>query len=468
MEKLKQRWQTLDAKQKKWAIIAGIVAAVLLLAVLGGGASTTKPERVAKREKPVATVLADDRGEADISKLNAQSKEMAKQFDQLKRSNEELTERLNKVSGQLGGLNALKDNPEEFGKILDELNRLRGDLDTIKTGEGAATTADPLATGGAAPAKRPPPMGDPFAGKSSGVTSDIDPLANVAGRGATGTGARVMPAVQTADEAPQILIDAAAQQAATGATRGRSNGSRVAQTSRDARGEAVAGAGADAVFLPSGSLFGGVLLNGMDAPTGRGAVTEPYPVTVRLTSLAFLPNRFSTDVKECFVLAAGTGRLDDERVHLRTERLSCVTRAGRVIDIAIEGYLTGEDGKVGLRGTVVERTGTLLARAALAGFGSGLADALQPRVRTSVQTGSDAGGLEFVAPDVGEVLEVGAYAGAANAMQRIADFYLERAEQIFPVIELDAMRPVTVHLTKGVELKLREGGTWSEVSRGGS
>jgi len=120
--------------------------------------------------------------------------------------------------------------------------------------------------------------------------------------------------------------------------------------------------------MPAGSLFQGVLLNGMDAPTGRGYTSQPYPVTVRLTSLAFLPNQFSTNVRECFVIAAGVGRLDDERVHLRTERLSCVNPGGQIIDIPLEGYITGEDGKVGLRGTVVERTGALLARSALAGL----------------------------------------------------------------------------------------------------
>jgi len=187
-------------------------------------------------------------------------------------------------------------------------------------------------------------------------------------------------------------------------------------------------------------------------------------VTIRLTSLAFLPNRFSTNVRECFVVAAGVGRLDDERVHLRTERLSCVNQTGQIIDIPLEGYITGEDGKVGLRGTVVERTGALLARSALAGLASGLSSALAPQWRRSVQTGDNAGGVEFVAPDMGEVLEVGAYAGAAEAMERIADFYLSRAEEIFPIIELDAMRQLTIHLTKGATLKLTDGATWGNLA----
>ena len=164
------------------------------------------------------------------------------------------------------------------------------------------------------------------------------------------------------------------------------------------------------------------------------------------------------------MIAAGVGRLDDERVHLRTERLSCVNPGGQIIDIPLEGYITGEDGKVGLRGTVVERTGALLARSALAGLASGLSTALTPQWRRSVQTGDNAGGVSFEAPDSGEVLEVAAYQGAANAMESIANFYMDRADEIFPIIELDAMRQLTIHLTRGATLKLTENATWGNLA----
>ena len=44
------------------------------------------------------------------------------------------------------------------------------------------------------------------------------------------------------------------------------------------------------------------------------------------------------------------------------------------------------------------------------------------------------------------------------AMEKLADFYLQRADQIFPIIEVDAMRTVTVHLTAGVKLQTLDGG----------
>jgi conjugal transfer pilus assembly protein TraB len=61
-------------------------------------------------------------------------------------------------------------------------------------------------------------------------------------------------------------------------------------------------------------------------------------------------------------------------------------------------------------------------------------------------------------------MTVGAYAGAATAMDKLADYYLDRADQIFPIIEVDAMRKVTIHLTKGVQMKVLEGSRYGTLA----
>lgn len=43
-----------------------------------------------------------------------------------------------------------------------------------------------------------------------------------------------------------------------------------------------------------------------------------------------------------------------------------------------------------------------------------------------------------------------------SALERIADFYLEMAENIFPVIEIDAMRDVDFIVKKGMTVKFNE------------
>lgn len=455
MGKLKDWWGTLEPRQQKFVIIgiAGLV--VLLLAIVGGQGRQPQDPRQ-RTEKPQTTFLGDDKGEADIAALNAKLKVMEAARQQEARDREEMMKRLTRLQSAVSSFTQLQENPEQLASLVDELARVRADLDLVQANGGGIPTA--AAT---LPAAR---AGDPFAERSvPGGTSAselLDPLEKVKGLRGKGGG----EAGPAEEEVALIQIDGKSvdpKSPTTSSNRGAGGDPR--QSARDRRGaefEEVP----DTVYLPSGSLFQGVLINGMDAPTGGSDRSDPFPVTIRLTSLAFLPNRFTTNLRECFVLAAGFGRLDDERVHLRTERLSCVTDASLVVDIPLEGYITGEDGKVGLRGTVVERTGALLAKTALAGLASGLSFALQPRIENSIQTGSEAGGIEYSQPDLGDMLESSAYAGVSQAMDRLAQYYLDRAEQIFPVIELDAMRTVNVHLTKGAALKLVDGATWGQLA----
>ena len=45
--------------------------------------------------------------------------------------------------------------------------------------------------------------------------------------------------------------------------------------------------------------------------------------------------------------------------------------------------------------------------------------------------------------------------GTGKALERIADFYLEMAENLYPVIEVDAAREIDFVVKKGVQLKLK-------------
>ena len=61
-----------------------------------------------------------------------------------------------------------------------------------------------------------------------------------------------------------------------------------------------------------------------------------------------------------------------ERAYIRTENLSCVRHDGSTLEIAIQGSIFGEDGKVGMRGRLVTKQGQMLANALLAGVVSGI------------------------------------------------------------------------------------------------
>lgn len=201
--------------------------------------------------------------------------------------------------------------------------------------------------------------------------------------------------------------------------------------------------------LPAGTFANAVMLNGLAAPTGNLGQRNPHPILLELVDFGNLPNRFSHRVKSCRIIAAGHGELSDERAYLRLERLSCVLRTGELISKEAKGYITGEDGKNGLAGVLVTKQGAFVARALLAGIFSGLGNAIgQSYAKVST---SALGTVESIDPrDIGKA---GLAEGASNAAEKVADWYLERADEVFPFVEIEAGRIVTVTFTEDIDLE---------------
>lgn len=200
--------------------------------------------------------------------------------------------------------------------------------------------------------------------------------------------------------------------------------------------------------LPTGSFARAVLLSGVDAPTGGLARTNPHPVLLRVMDLARLPNRYRSRIQECFVTAAAYGDLSAERAYMRLEKLSCVLKAGEVMDLPVKGYVTGEDGKNGFRGTVVSKQGQLIARALFAGIAGGLGKSIAQSY-AQVST-SPLGSVQSVDPS--NIAQVGLATGVSNALEKVADFYIERANELYPIIEVDSARIGEIVLTDAVAL----------------
>jgi len=176
---------------------------------------------------------------------------------------------------------------------------------------------------------------------------------------------------------------------------------------------------------------------------------NPQPVLLRLMDNAVLPNFFRSRIKECFVVGAGYGDISSERAYIRTESLSCVMRDGTALDVAVKGYVTGEDGKAGMRGRLVSKQGQILANALMAGVASGIGHAFQQSA-TTVSV-SPLGATSTVEPE--KQLQAGVGMGVGRALDRLAQYYISLAEKVFPVIEVDAGRTVDVVLTQGVALQ---------------
>ncbi|MGQ0701461.1 MAG: TrbI/VirB10 family protein, partial [Panacagrimonas sp.] len=271
----------------------------------------------------------------------------------------------------------------------------------------------------------PPPPPPPLGARNAASGFPAQPLAPPSAR--TPAGANAVPL------APAILsvrIGAADDKAKTSAAKSATPTSTVHNT------------------LPTGSFARAVLLSGVDAPTGGLARTNPHPVLLRVMELAQLPNRYRSRIKECFVTAAAYGDLSAERAYMRLEKLSCVLKTGEVLDLAVKGYVTGEDGKNGFRGKVVSKQGQLIARALFAGIASGLGSSIAQSY-AQVAT-SPLGTVQSVDPS--DVAQVGLATGVSNALEKVADFYIERANELYPIIEVDSARVGEIVLTDAVAL----------------
>ena len=207
----------------------------------------------------------------------------------------------------------------------------------------------------------------------------------------------------------------------------------------------------ESVYLPP-SFMEATLLTGLDAPTAEGAKGEPVPVLLRIKAPAVLPNRVKANLKGCFVIAEGYGSLADERAHLRLVTLSCIAKNGSaVIDQKVKGFVVDEDGKIGLRGKVVSKMGSALARSMIAGFFGGLGQATQAATMTT--SINALGTTQSIQPS--KILEAGAGSGIAQGASELQKFYLSLAKQSMPVVEVGATKNVTLVISEGVSLQIK-------------
>jgi conjugal transfer pilus assembly protein TraB len=207
------------------------------------------------------------------------------------------------------------------------------------------------------------------------------------------------------------------------------------------------------IYLPP-SIIPADLLSGLDAHTAQDSDKNPTPALFRIRKLAILPNEVRANLKGCFVLGEGVGRLDSERVEIRLVTLACVDFNGNaLIDQTVKGYVVDEDGKVGLRGHMVAKFGSMVARSALAGFVEGIGSATQAAfqdVSVSPQ------GVVTSTDKTKDVIGAGIGGAVEGAGKQVGRFYLDLAKQTLPIIEVGATKPVSLITTEGVELLLKD------------
>ena len=201
-------------------------------------------------------------------------------------------------------------------------------------------------------------------------------------------------------------------------------------------------------YVPTGTFVKAVMIGGADASAAVNAQSNPTPMLFRLIEQGTLPNHRKSHLKDCVVTAAVVGDISSERGMIRLESLSCTFPNDEVVDQSVEGTIFGAEGKNGVRGNPVWREGALLQRAFAAGALSGFSNALsQTYTANSIST---LGNVQTV--NSGKVAQYGLASGAGKAMDKLADYNIQRADQYHPVIQLSAGSIVDVVFLKGFYL----------------
>jgi conjugal transfer pilus assembly protein TraB len=205
----------------------------------------------------------------------------------------------------------------------------------------------------------------------------------------------------------------------------------------------------DKTYVPSGSFARAVVLGGVDAPTGGQAQGNPTPVLLRVIGDAVLPGGARVNLKDCLVTGNALGDLSSERVLIRIQRMSCRIGDDKMADIGVIGHVDGEDGKAGVRSRLVSKTGSALANALYSGIVSSLGSSISSNTQQTVTTGL--GSVTQIKP--GEMATSALGAGVSKAADRLANYYINLADKMFPVLELDSLRMADIVFMQGFSIE---------------
>lgn len=211
--------------------------------------------------------------------------------------------------------------------------------------------------------------------------------------------------------------------------------------------------------IAAGTSVKAILLSSVDMPCGVKGSTDPLPIKLRIIDNARLPNQVRARLKGGIITASVYGDLSSERVYVRLEKLTQVRADGHFIETQVAGYVSGEDGKYGIRGTVVDKSCQLIENAMMSGFLSGVSNFFEAAAMTKLAPCGAMGASCVNSCDTmswgqtaGQLGIAGGSQGVTNAMDALADYFIRRAEQLRPVIEIMPGRIVDITFLESADL----------------
>ncbi|TQC96275.1 conjugal transfer protein TraB [Moraxellaceae bacterium AER2_44_116] len=411
----RDKWNAIEPQKRRYILFAGLIAMAMFLAFAVKPDANQQVQQEDDEQKVETTVMTPEKPAPNLEKLLSSNEALRKAFEDTQKANDKLVQ--DKALLEKNNLEqASQQAAQTQSELTSQVAGVQQELKLLKMAKDGADVvplpALPELSGAAAM-----PLGDP-----NQIAANVD----------------------TTPAAPRLVYvrKSSAEQESPVPSSLTKGASELKSTQKLSQ-----------YLLTAGSILEGVLLSGMDAPTSAAAKKNPYPALIRIKKEAILPNYYRQNVRECFVIVSGFGELSSERARLRTERVSCVRNDGTVIESDISGYVTGEDGKVGVRGRLVTKQGAVIAKSlaagALAGFGENITPTAIPQL--SLDSSEQ---QQFQRPNAKQAAEVGVYRGISEAAGAVSQFYLEMAKEMVPVIEVDAGRKVNIILVRGVNLAL--------------
>lgn len=208
----------------------------------------------------------------------------------------------------------------------------------------------------------------------------------------------------------------------------------------------------EGTYIPRGTFARAVLMSGMKAPTGGQSQSNPSPLQLRIIEPVRMPNGYEADLTGCVVMGNAMGSLESESAKIRLDGISCIDGKEQAYDVAIRGYIAGEDGIEGMSGTVVSKTGQMMANALMASIGSGIGEAFRSASETQ---STSVFGTTTTNTNPGEGFQRGFGTGTQRAFDLLARYYITLAEKTYPVVEVQPGRVVDIVFQSGIEFKAR-------------
>lgn len=206
-------------------------------------------------------------------------------------------------------------------------------------------------------------------------------------------------------------------------------------------------------YVPAGAYASATIISGVDASVGVAAQSDPRPVLLRIKGAALSSiydgNIQKADLEGCLITGAASGDLSSEKVYVKLVNMTCAKSEDLVYETAVKGYVAGQ-GKSGVRGNVISRAGDIVTKSFLAGLIGGLGQGLSAKVAPPLNFSNGLTSQGTLSTE--DVAKKGLGQGVASSGDRLANYFITRAEQYQPVVSIPSGIDVEVVFVEGFQL----------------